>query len=235
MPQAVTIEVGDHGVVNEGSVLTGIEQALAVAAGVNYSLSLLREDTSSLRLLRVVATLTVTLGSQALQSLGRMLARVQGVAYVSGPGFFFTGPAFGRSLVTTTSDQIRGLQTQMTAVVGQLNLLAKQIQFIGEPFTATGVLTATVPVEISDADGKRVGLYPPTNVTVRIAGGTAPGPTLTWNGQADVAGDLVVTVTGGRALVTVAATAIGTVDLVLVDSAATGLSVVDTATVTFAP
>lgn len=236
MTVSLTVELGNQDAVSDQAVLTAVNRCLTVSMPSANSYGVAPVRGIDLRLIRLTIVIFVDLGTQALNSLCQSLARISGVAYVAGENIFFAGPAFGSNTVTSTDDSVKGLQIQMSAVIDQLNVLAQQIQFIGEPFNPpAGALSVSFPVEISDSDGKIVGLYPPTWATVRIAGGTAPDPVLTWNGNQDVAGDLEIQMVNGQAFVTASASADGTIDLEIVDTFGTGLNVSDTATITFIP
>jgi hypothetical protein len=135
--------------------------------------------------------------------------------------------------IGSTSDRHNFLNEKIQA---QFRIFESQIQFIGEPFAglfADGDFS--VPLQVTDGDGDLITFSEVAKVQVNITGGTATGKKLKLSdgsliGAVDASID--VPLTDGAATVLVVTTSTGTVDLSLTDSDSSGLSVIDTATLT---
>ena len=240
MSNDYVISVDAPDTLSETTLIAGIQSALE---GVPH---LLTETRSAGKLTFVTATIG---GSElfainaAVGAMDRIIL-LPHVLYVEGPGYFELGTATRKDLLIPTLpevdlvNRIQTLERDTSDTLEQLRRLKHQFQFIGEPFNPTaGLLTVDIPLQLTDSDGKRITVEANIDVQVDIVdpyqttGAQLVGP----SGTSPVDGSLRVTLVDGAATIQLIATSDGLVDLGLTDVAGTGLSVSDTARVTFTP
>jgi len=239
MRKAYTIQLGDFFNVTGESALTGIRVAIgsAIPDSDAYHLELVH-DTYTRILVYVVFVLTVRTDPATLDTVFSSIARVPGVASVSGEGIYKDGPAKGRTQMPSggamggVSAQFGVMQAQFDAIERQFRRADAQIQFL--PDTPSGSSPVSIKVAVTNDVNVINQFTEVTGCRVTITGGTLSSSAKIRHGAtlSPAGGPIDVTFDSGEATLLIEDAGSGTVELSIVDTKGSGLDVTDTATVT---